>query len=58
VFTRSLVVGQRLHSEAESHVDAKDDDKHDPAKDRTAVISVETSQKYLKSEGTCWVSYR
>jgi len=50
LFTRSLAVGQQLCSEAESDVDAKDDKKHDPSIDRTTVISVETSKKYLKSE--------
>lgn len=58
LFTRSLAVGQQLHCEAESHVDAKDDKKHDSSVDRTNIISVETSMKYLKSEGMCYISYR
>jgi hypothetical protein len=55
LFTRSLAVGQQLYSEAESHVDDK---KHDPSIDRTTIISVETSKKYLKSEGMCYIFYR
>jgi len=58
LLTRSLAVGQQLYSEAESHVDDKDDKKHDPSVDRTTIISVETSKKYLKSEGMCYISYR
>lgn len=50
LFTRSLAVGEQRHSEAESPVDAKDEKKHDPSIDRTTIIPVETSMKYMKSE--------
>jgi len=47
-----LSVGTPLCCEAEPKAEAKDDDKkHDLSVDRTTVIPVETSMKYLKSEG-------
>jgi hypothetical protein len=58
LFTYSLAVGETQHCEAEPHVDAKDDKKHDPSVDRTTVIPVETSMKYLKTVGTYHRSYK
>jgi hypothetical protein len=51
LFTRSLMVGVPLCCEADSEVEAK---KHVPSIDRTTVVPVETSMKYLKSEGMCY----
>jgi hypothetical protein len=53
LFTRCLMVGVPLCCEADSEVEAK---KHVPSIDRTTVIPVETSMKYLKSEGMCYKS--
>jgi hypothetical protein len=53
LFTRSLVVGVPLCCEAESEVEAK---KHVTSIDRTTVIPVETSMKYLNSEGMYYKS--
>jgi hypothetical protein len=47
------MVGVPLCREANSEVEAK---KHAPTVDRTTVIPVETSMKYLKSEGMYYKS--
>jgi hypothetical protein len=52
LFIRPLTVGVPLFCKPESELEANDDDKkHDPSIDRTTVIPVETSIRYLKSEG-------
>jgi hypothetical protein len=47
------MVGVPLFCEAESEVEAK---KHVPSIDHTTIIPVETSMKYLKSEGMYYKS--
>jgi hypothetical protein len=58
LFIRPLTVSMPLCCEPESEVEVKDNDKkHDTSIDRIN-IPVETSIKYLKSEGMCYKSER